>query len=103
MQWDGRVYSKSIKLFRLRTRRALMDVAGSLLLSTGKGGSSNMGSRSLAPRATIFWMPLRGCGSAITVGTGGTSGEGPRPEDGREILEFRRSRIGEENVVGGAV
>lgn len=55
-----------------------------------------MGSRSPAPRGTSFWV--------VTDGTGGASGEGPRTEVGREILEFRRSRLlGEADVVGGAV
>jgi hypothetical protein len=48
------VYNRSIMLLRFRIRRALMLEMGSLSGSSGKGGSSSMGARSSAARATSF-------------------------------------------------
>jgi hypothetical protein len=103
------IHSRSIRLLRLRIRRALRDMAGSSsLCSAGNGGSSSMGSRSLAPRAINFFIGVRGCGFSIEdieEGIGGISGVGrPMLEVGRDgILEFRRSLFVVENEVGGAV
>lgn len=106
--WPGHgFYNRSMKLFRLRTRRALRlpPMPASPPSLVGKGGSSIMGSRSSAPRATIFFCAgLRG-DALGKVGTGGISGLGPRCVGGRDnILEFLRSLfIGEELDTGGAV
>lgn len=99
-------HSKSIRLLRLRTRRDLMldmgsvGVLGAVTLS-GHGGSSRIGARSSAPRGTSFWTSLRGELSCVRVGTGGTSGDAPLTEPGREsdILEFLLSRfLGDEKA-----
>lgn len=67
-----------------------------------------MGSRSLAPRATNFFMDVRGIGLSIEdmeEGIGGISGVGrPMLELGRDaILEFRRSLFVVDDEMGGAV
>lgn len=85
------VYNKSIKLLRLRILRVF--TAGLGPSSSGHGGSSRVGSRSSAPRAT---MRFRGDASAaveleleVDAGMGGiVSGEGPRAPcavPGREV------------------
>lgn len=66
------VYSRSIRLLRLRILRVL--TAGLGPPSSGHGGSSRVGSRSSAPRATMRFR-----GEADDAGMGGSiSGEGPR-------------------------
>jgi hypothetical protein len=77
---------------------------GSSSVSEGQGGSTRVGSRSLAPRACILDAPkvMRFWAMALVlmVGTGGAnSGEGPliesRPRDlGRRIVDARRSFCG---------
>lgn len=73
---------------------------------SGQGGSSMVGSRSSAPRATIlFDGGLRGDEAAGREGTAGISGVDPREVAGRDnILEFRRNLfMGEEVDRIGAV
>lgn len=110
---DVLFYSRSIKLFLLRTF-FFMVRTGSTLAGAGASSSSrksrswSMGSRSAAPRGTSFGpeVLLRASRAVFPiVGTEGISGDGPRTEVGLDAREFRRRRsLGEENMeVEGAV
>lgn len=103
------VYSESISDisdFRFLSFLLLKLAMGSSSVSDGHGGSTSVGSRSLAPRACILEMVMRFWARELVkefglmVGTGGaSSGEGPRiesrPRDlGRRIVDARRSFCG---------
>lgn len=90
-----------MRLLRFFNRRVLKPSVGAP--STGQGGSSRMGSRSSAPRATILDDVLRG-EDWLTVGIGGASAGGPRGVPGRErSLEFLRSLFMDVAEGSGAV
>jgi hypothetical protein len=96
---------KSISDLRRRIARLLMlDVASSLSIP-GHSGMTSVGSRSLAPRATILPMVVeRFCCMVLSCGTGGAfSGVGTRldslPRDlGRRMVDARRSLLGLEKL-----
>lgn len=70
---------KSIRDFRRLNARLFALPVGSLLSPSGHGGSTRVGSRSLAGRATILPMVVaRFCciGVGLSCGTGGAGSDG---------------------------
>jgi hypothetical protein len=98
---------KSISDFRRRIARLLTLDMGSSVSLPGHVGMTRVGSRSLAPRATILPMVVaRFCCMVLTLscGTGGAfSGvgallESPPRDFGRRIVDARRSLFGLEKL-----
>jgi hypothetical protein len=96
-------YNRSIRLFRLRILRDFMLFCAET--SSGNGGSSNMGSRSSAPRATMRSEAKRRVGGAAMRVTLGISYETLACVDERVIMRELRCNFFNGDVLdaGGAV